>query len=245
MTAVRLSVATASDIGRVRTSMQDVVHADPFAEGSEALLIVADGMGGAPAGDVASRLAVDTFLTHVRDQLSAPDLAEALHAANAAVHAASQADPQRAGMGTTLTAAWISGDSVRIAHAGDTRAYLLRAADLRQLSEDHTRLQELIRAGRASAAGARDHPARNILTRALGVAAELEGDLIESELAPGDTLLIASDGLHGVLPDERIGSLLATPDLPEALAKLIVATTTAGGPDNVGLAAARLLEDTR
>ena len=221
--------------------MQDVVHAEPFAEGSEALLIVADGMGGVPAGDVARRLAVDTFLTHVRERLSSPDLPEALRAANAAVHAASQTDPRRAGMGTTLTAAWISGDAIWIAHAGDTRAYLLHGAEIRQLSEDHTRLQELIRAGRASAAMAREHPARNVITRAIGVSAELEGDLIEVELASGDTLLIASDGLHGVLPDERIAELLATADLQQALDKLSSAANTAGGPDNIGLAAARLI----
>ena len=236
-------VAQASDQGRLRDSMQDSVDARML-DAETALLVVADGMGGAPAGDVAS----GTALAAVIDRLDQHDwadpdvaLAEALAAANESVWKEALADPRKAGMGTTLVIALVTSSGARIANVGDSRAYGLLRGALRQLSDDHSYVWEAIHDGRMTPEEARVHPYRNVITRVVGTQPCVEPDLVSTDLASGDTILLSSDGLHGPLDDAAIADILtATGSDLDAAAALIDAANAAGGPDNIGVALARV-----
>jgi protein phosphatase len=148
----------------------------------------------------------------------------------------SQQDPKLEGMGTTLTAAWVEEGTVRLAHVGDSRAYLLRRGSLQQLTEDHTVVQRWVNEGRLPQDEAGTHPYRNLLQQALGAQPELEVEVLSVELEPGDRLLLASDGLHHQpgMTDERIAEILATaPDASEACRVLVDEANAAGGDDNI------------
>lgn len=226
----------ASHQGLVRTGNEDA-----FVCGSQ-VFAVADGLGGHNAGEVASRLALGPLAAldggiNPGDDL-AQVLAQAIRSGNDAVLADAQANPERHGMGTTVTAAALCDGAAHLAHVGDSRAYLLRPPDsLWQLTADHTQVAEQVRQGLLSNEEAAVHPERNVLLRVVGLDPEIDVDTPEPvALAPGDRLLLCSDGLNAVLNDEAIGVLLGGADDPEAVCDELIRATLAGGaPDNVTL----------
>jgi protein phosphatase len=197
---------------------------------AEPLFVVADGMGGHLGGEVASRLTVETL---ERTSASLEDLVERVREANRVVFERSVSDRTVAGMGTTLTAAWVEGDRVRLVHVGDSRAYLLRGGELRQLTEDHTLVQRMVLEGRITRQEAAVHPQRNVLTRVIGTDPVVEPDDLELDLRPGDRVLLCTDGLTGMLGEEAIRDLLDSGLEPQLAAEELVREANhAGGIDN-------------
>jgi serine/threonine protein phosphatase PrpC len=221
-----------SDVGRVRVGNEDalLITGNVFA--------VADGMGGHRAGEVASAAALEPLAllagrTFPDGTAAIEALTAAAVAANAAVARRSNEDPDLEGMGTTLTALLLEGTTAHLVHVGDSRAYLLRDGVLVQLTDDHTLVQALIDQGRITREQAGTHPHRSVITRAIGVANEVEIDARSLPLQPDDVLLLCSDGLTGVVEDERITDLLTDGSLEATVDALIGAANEAGGPDNV------------
>ena len=228
----QLLMAGEMDIGRVRSVNQDALDWD--ADGGSA--VVADGVGGGPAGEVASATAAVAAMGALR---SGHSPAEAAEAANEAILADGQRNPAHIGMATTLVAIRVEAGAVSYAHVGDSRLYLFREGELRALTRDHNAAAEAIDAGRLEPAAARLSPLRHQLTRALG-APGAAADAGRAPLEPGDTLLLATDGLHGTLEDVAIADILARhPDPPAAARALVAAANAAGGPDNVAVVVAR------
>jgi len=226
-----------SDTGRQRSANEDsfFVRAPIF--------VVADGMGGAQAGEVASKAAADAFDVDLPDGPPEQVLRETIVAANRRIHELARADPSRAGMGTTLTAAILSAEreEVAIGHVGDSRAYRLRGGRLEQLTRDHSLVEEMRRKGQLTDAQAQDHPQRSIITRALGPEPEVEPDVQTVPAAPGDVFLICSDGLTTMLGEEQIAKLLARATTMDAAVRaLIDEANRAGGRDNITALAFRL-----
>ncbi len=225
---MRIASGVATDIGRVRDGNEDsfLVVAEP------PLFAVADGMGGHRGGEVASHLALETVETLA--QHGSGTLADQVREANRAVYARSQEDRAVTGMGTTLTAARVVDDTVLLAHVGDSRAYLLRAGAMRQLTDDHTLVNRMLKAGEITAAEADVHPHRNVLTRALGTEPEVKVDTGEVALMDGDRVLLCSDGLFGMLNEDQIQAICeAEPDPQRAADRLVKAANRAGGIDNI------------
>ena len=209
MAAAIVEQAYRSDTGRQRNANEDSYFA------RAPLFAVADGMGGAQAGEVASRLAAESFEPAERGEESPEAYLRAIaEDANARIHRLAQTDASRSGMGTTLTAALVEGDEVSFAHVGDSRAYLLRDGELKLLTSDHSLVEELRRQGRLTDEQAEDHPQRSIITRALGPEREVEVDTMTYQARPGDVYLLCSDGLTTMLREDRIAAALtgsATP----------------------------------
>jgi protein phosphatase len=200
------------------------------------LFVVADGMGGAQAGEVASRTAVELFSRGLPPGDATPEerLAGLVREANEEIHELSRSDAQRAGMGTTLTAVYVGDDEVAIAHVGDSRAYLLRDGKLERLTDDHSLVEELVRQGRLTPEEAEDHPQRSIITRALGPEADVDVDRRTYRARAGDVYLLCSDGLTSMVPEERVAEILTkAPDLTSAGRALVDAANAAGGKDNI------------
>lgn len=225
--------ATGTHQGLVRSSNQDTVHPPQGGRSSEGLVVaVADGMGGHVAGEVASEKAMAAAVA-----AEGAEPTDRVRAANEAVILAAVEDRRLAGMGTTLTIADLDGEGMlRIGHVGDSRAYLLRAGTMRQLTRDHSVVAEYLAAGKIRPEDVETHPARSMLTRALGMQPEVEVDLYEERLAPGDRLLLCSDGLNGMVPDDTIRDLLGDGAPEEAVWALIEAANRAGGIDNITVA---------
>ena len=227
-----------TDTGRQRRANEDSVLAHA------PLFVVADGMGGAQAGEVASRLAVDEFRRGLRegDGLEGA-LAQRVREANARIYERSQRRAEQAGMGTTLTAIHVGPERVSVAHVGDSRAYRLRDGQLERLTEDHTLVDELIRQGRLSPEEASEHPQRSVITRALGPEAVVDVDTASLEGQAGDIYLLCSDGLTTMVSEERVAAILkANPRLRDAGEALIAAANEAGGRDNITVVLVRLEE---
>ncbi len=250
-----------SDIGRRRKSNED-----SFAISEDGtLFIVADGMGGHAAGEVASRLAVESIERHISgtdprkeptlpasfrspgiDEVSLPAPARrvlnAIRLANQEIVRSVRKDSSMRGMGTTVVIAYVHGSRAYIGSVGDSRAYVVRDQSLRQLTSDHTLVNEQVRAGALSSQEARHHPARNILTRAVGSQEEVEADLVEWDLRPGDILLLCSDGLTTMAEDADIlKTVLTHPDDPEAASRALVELANdRGGDDNVTVVLGRV-----
>src|SRR3954452_9691456 len=218
-----------SDTGRARRANEDAffAHAPVFA--------VADGMGGAQAGEVASRTVVDRLRRGLPDGGSPEERLAALATeANDLIHRKAAEDEQRAGMGTTLTAAYVDEDAVSFGHVGDSRAYLFRDDKLQQLTNDHSLVGEMVRRGKLSPEQAEDHPQRSTITRALGPEPVVEVDHMTTYARDGDVFLICSDGLTSMVGDEDIERILRdSPDLRAAGHALIDAANEAGGRDNI------------
>lgn len=215
-------------VGLVRTGNEDAFLLAP------PLFAVADGLGGHQAGEIASSLAIDRLLVTAPRIADARALGRAIEQANAAVIEAAETGRGRSGMGTTLTAAMLDGSRVVVAHVGDSRAYLLHYGRLQQLTEDHSMVADLVRQGALTAEEARFHPNRSVITRALGSDPRTPVDILEVEATPGDRLLLATDGLTGLVPDAEIERILALSPTPgEAVDALIDAALEAGGADNV------------
>ncbi len=219
-----------SDVGRVREANEDsFLIADP-------LFVVADGMGGHIAGDVASSTAVKVIQDESGDASSENPgtLTKIISDANATIWDKAQSDPALRGMGTTCTLVLVDEDRVHIAHVGDSRAYRLRDGQLEQLTEDHTLVGRMVQEGRLSREEAQHHPQRSIITRALGVDQDVQVDLETVELSAGDRLLLCSDGLSSMVEDDSIESVLASESDPQRVAdRLIDVANEAGGDDNI------------
>jgi serine/threonine protein phosphatase PrpC len=237
--------------GRVRTGNEDAYVVLP----STGLYAVADGMGGAAAGEVASRMAVDTVSAVFDDpdltwprRLACPPrvaglplLVAGIEHANARVFAAALADRNKAGMGTTFTGILVHGDRIAVGHVGDSRAYLLRGRRLQQLTQDHTLVNHLIDAGAMTRDQAESSQLRHMLSRAVGAEESVDVDRRLVAAEAGDTLLLASDGLHGVVSDKDIAAvLLGERDITRAATRLVEHANDAGGPDNVTVVLIRI-----
>ncbi len=228
-----VELAARSETGPTREHNEDRYLA------ADGLLAVADGMGGARAGEVAAQMAMDS-LESVRRAADAEDLAGALRRANEDIHAASS-EPDKSGMGTTATAGVVRGSSLYLAHVGDSRAYLWRDGALEALTEDHSVVAELVRSGQLTKAEAATHPHRNVITRALGAAPSVEIDTPEQGLLAGDIILICSDGLSGAIPDKQIGATIAGGGGLDAIAERLVAIANeSSGADNVTVVIGRV-----
>ena len=227
-----------TDTGRQRRANEDSMLA------RSPLFVVADGMGGAQAGEVASRLAVESFLDGLHDTTDAEGaLAQYAEAANISIHERSQASAEHAGMGTTLTAVYVGAEEVAIAHVGDSRAYCLRDRELLRLTDDHSLVDELIRQGKLTPEEATEHPQRSVITRALGPEPEVEIDTRSYRARDGDVYLLCSDGLTTMVPDAQlIEILLSHPRLRDAGEALIAAANEAGGRDNITVLLLRVEE---
>lgn len=226
---LRLRYAALSDVGRVRKDNQDSGFA------SERLLVVADGVGGAARGDVASSTAVQ--ILRRLDTDPPEDLLEALagsiHRAHDRIAELVDQEPELEGTSTTVTAALFDGHRVGLGHVGDSRAYLLRDGELSQLTRDHTFVQSLIDEGRITEEESRSHPHRNLILRAVDGVHETDPDLFTTEVAAGDRLLLCSDGCSGVLDHARLADILGTGTVDYAVVELIRASLDAGSSDNV------------
>lgn len=224
------SYAALSDIGRVRSHNEDAVLASP------PLFAVADGLGGHEAGEVASSIAIETLRDHAPRRADAAALGRAVKAANREVIRAAKEGVGREGMGTTITAAIVEGTRVVVAQVGDSRAYLLHGGTLSRVTQDHSMVADMIRGGQLTEAEARVHPHRSVITRALGTDPNMTTDTFEIEADAGDRLLLCSDGLTGMLTDERIAELLGGYRDPMTAAnELVAAANEAGGQDNISV----------
>lgn len=217
-----------SHVGRIRSDNEDAFLLAP------PLFAVADGLGGHQAGEIASSIAIETLLEAAPRAADVKALGRAARQANAAVIEAAATGRGRTGMGTTLTAVMIEGSRLAVAHVGDSRAYLLHLGTLEQITSDHSLVADLVRQGRITAEESRTHPNRSVITRALGSDPDMMADAFEVQAAPGDRLLLATDGLTSMLPDDEIGRVLATSPTPDAAVdELIDRALNAGGQDNI------------
>jgi protein phosphatase len=229
--------AVRTDTGRQRNANEDSLYT------SAPLFVVADGMGGAQAGEVASKAAADSFAHELPEAPPERVLEQTIEGANRTIHELARKDPALAGMGTTTTAAIVDleAEEVAIGHVGDSRAYRLRRGQLEQLTRDHSLVEEMRRKGQLTDAQAEDHPQRSIITRALGPEPEVQVDLQTVPAQAGDVFLICSDGLTTMLDDEQIARILErATTLPAALRALVDEANRAGGRDNITVVAFRL-----
>lgn len=224
--------STLTDPGKVREINEDNYYAD----GS--IFIVADGMGGHQAGEVASTLAIETFLSGFTSKLTDAEIPrameKAMREANTAIFREAAKASEKEGMGTTCTAAVFQDGQLFLGHVGDSRAYLWMDGNLEQLTEDHSLVAELVRSGRITEEQALRHPQRNIITRALGIDENVHVDIFEAEVPDRGWLLLCTDGLNGMISDERISEILSGEGNPDDLAgRLVEAALESGGSDNV------------
>lgn len=247
--ALPLSWAVRSDAGLRRSSNEDSHSSRP----DIGLFIVADGMGGHVAGEIASRVAVESIAAFIQEtagedknrtwpfpfepklSFEANRLKAAFRLANRKIAAAIADSQDLRGMATTASAILHGRKHSCVAHIGDSRVYVLEAGELTQLTHDHSWVEEQVRAGALTPAAARQHPWRNVVTRALSGGEDPEVDVVEIQPVPGERYLLCSDGLFGVVPDERIAELLGDPaaKLEDICGQLIDAANAAGGPDNI------------
>jgi PPM family protein phosphatase len=218
-----------TDTGRQRRENEDSAFA------RAPVFVIADGMGGAQAGEVASKIAVETFERDLPEQGSPEErLADCVREANRRIYELSRSEHEHAGMGTTLTAAYLDGADVAIAHVGDSRAYLFRDGELTRLTRDHSLVGELIERGKLTEEQAAEHPQRSIITRALGPDASVNVDTWSYPVRPADVLLLCSDGLTSMLKDQQISDVLGSArSLQQAADELIAEANDAGGRDNI------------
>jgi serine/threonine protein phosphatase PrpC len=251
---VRIVSGGMSDVGRVRANNEDCYRiVTPLN-----LFVLSDGMGGEAHGEIASALAVETLVKHCLDTQNNPNapvfggskpgwsaklkrLSSAVHLANTNIFKSAEEHPEQHGMGATLTAAWIDGAKVSIAHVGDSRAYLLRNGSLLQLTQDHSLVAEQVRRGILTAAEADESDMQSVLLRALGAQAEIEVDAEEHLLLPRDILLLCSDGLTRMVTEPEIaGTLQAETDPTKASERLVAIANDSGGADNITVVVVRL-----
>jgi PPM family protein phosphatase len=251
---VRLDIGARTDVGRVRNNNEDSYRLVPALN----LFVLSDGMGGETHGEVASALAVESVVAHcleAANNFSAPffgelkadlsektnRLASAIHLANRKIHEAAVSNAAQRGMGATVLAAWLDGQKLSLAHVGDSRAYLLRAGALEQLTFDHSLVAEQMRRGLITPQEAESSKMQSVLTRALGALEEVEADADEHLLLDGDTLLLCSDGLTRMVTDPEIASTLLTHPAAQAAADRLVALANEyGGEDNTTVVVLRI-----
>src|SRR5579863_7854949 len=253
---LHIQAGARTDLGRVRKNNEDCFSIDSSLQ----LYVLSDGMGGEAHGEVASKLAVETVLTHCRQAEnsratpifgeSSPEISErtnrlasAIHLANRKVFESAAANAEQRGMGATIVAAWIEGQRLSIAHVGDSRAYLLRAGTLDQLTADHSLVAEKVRVGILTPQEADASEMQSVLTRAVGTSPAVEVDTDEQMLVVGDTIVLCSDGLTRMATDPEIAStLLTSSSAQEAADRLVDIANEGGGVDNVSVIVLRVLE---
>ncbi|MBR6669052.1 MAG: Stp1/IreP family PP2C-type Ser/Thr phosphatase [Clostridia bacterium] len=227
-----LQVYALTDVGKVRAINQDALVVD------EALMLygVADGMGGHKGGETASAGARDGLIAGLQGKEPSLDaLRDAITAANAALFQQQAGDESLSGMGTTLSVIWMSEHFVYFGHVGDSRVYRFREGKLEQMTDDHSLVGELVRAGYLTSEQAENHPNKNVILRAVGTEEGIDIDLAVEERKHGDLWLICSDGLHGMVKDSQMEAILSV-NTPEAAAKLLMdAALAAGGRDNISV----------
>lgn len=247
---LRLDVAQLTDVGRKREHNEDnmayVIPKDPQVMAVKgALFIVADGMGGHAAGEVASEIAVDTvsnvYYMDDNEDVAGP-LLSAIKRANVAIHQRAAENMLRSGMGTTCVAAVLRGNMAYIANVGDSRAYLIRQGQARQISQDHSWVAEQVRAGLLTEDQARTHAQRNVITRCLGTQADVEVDVFREPVQEGDTLVLCSDGLSGLISDEELMRIVERAVPQESVYHLVERANENGGPDNITAIVVRVQE---
>ncbi|HYX82619.1 MAG TPA: Stp1/IreP family PP2C-type Ser/Thr phosphatase [Gemmatimonadales bacterium] len=242
-----------ADLTRKASSLQPEVRSHDIGPRGT-LLVVADGMGGAAAGELASEMATDTIYAHlvrtwyaehdVTPQRFAYRLKEAVEVANASIHAHAKAHPEVKGMGTTTTAAGVLNDHLYLTQVGDSRAYLIRGGQAHQITKDQSLMQRLVEAGELTEEEAAQSERRNIILQALGPDPKVKVDLTHQEVRRGDILVLCSDGLSGQVRKEEIAKIVSeTPDLSAACDTLIALANERGGPDNITVVIARFEGD--
>ena len=234
----------ASDVGVSRKANEDAFVIDR----ELGFVAVADGMGGHAAGEVASEMAVEMVSHELADlnELEAPDaherVARALRDANRAVYERTRTERDKLGMGSTVSALLLSESRFLVGHVGDSRIYLVRDGEMRQLTKDHSLVQEQVDAGLLTPEQARRHPQSNVITRCIGMADDIEPDVFDGESRIGDGFLLASDGLTGMVDDRRIQQLLLSRAKPERIVDaLIQEANVNGGNDNITAVVVRVL----
>ena len=235
-----IKTASRSDVGKKRQLNQDVVYSSELPVGNlPNLFIIADGMGGHKAGDYASRYAVDTIEKETLESLEEnPEiiLQKAISKANKDIRELSHKNPDMEGMGTTSVAATIYGKYMKVANVGDSRLYIINGKKIKQITRDHSLVEEMVRIGELDRISARNHPNKNIITRAVGVTASVVADFFDVELKEGDVILMCSDGLSNMLEDEEIRMIAcAQRDIIEKAEALVRAANNNGGKDNISL----------
>lgn len=226
-----------TDIGKKRKLNQDYVYVSETPIGNlPNLFIVADGMGGHNAGDYASKCTVETITREVRgcfEKNPVRILSKAIRIANDQIRRKAGEDESLSGMGTTVVAATCLGHYLQVANVGDSRLYII-GSEIRQITRDHSLVEEMVRMGGIDRKAARNHPDKNIITRAIGALNTVEIDFFHEELKPGDIVLLCSDGLTNMLEDEEIGAILREPvSMEERAQRLIEAANDNGGKDNI------------
>lgn len=234
-----LKTFSITDIGRKRKVNQDYVYTSEEPVGHlPNLFIVADGMGGHNAGDLASKVTVETMLREIEaspEQNPHKIFGKAINAANTCVHRLANENPDFEGMGTTVVAATCIGRYLQVANVGDSRLYVI-GREIKQITRDHSLVEEMVRMGGLDRANARNHPDKNIITRAVGVSNSVEPDFFTVELNEGDMVLMCSDGLTNMLEDEEIRMLLGgARDIVEKAQTLVKAANENGGKDNISV----------
>jgi protein phosphatase len=231
--------ASLTDVGRQRQSNED-----SYLERAP-LFAVADGMGGARAGEVASRMAVEAFDAETSAAAAPEDVLRGVaREANRRIYEMAQGDSEHAGMGTTLTAALVTGGEVAVGHVGDSRLYRLRDGKLERLTEDHSLVEELVRQGRLTPEEAETHPQRSIITRALGPEPDVDVETFTHSARDGDVYMICSDGLSGMVPEDEMAAIVSgSSSLQEAAERLVEAANRNGGKDNITVVLFRLESD--
>jgi len=234
---LKANAAYVTDVGRLREQNQDAAGIAQNQTSGWPIFVVADGMGGHAAGEIAANLTIESVIETLTDAAGDGDPDEQIRRGVELAHQRIQdeiaAHPDKAGMGTTCLVALLAGRQLHLGHIGDSRAYLFRDGRLEQITSDHSWVNEQIRAGLLSPAEAARHPMRHVITRALGPE-PVDTELVHRELEPGDWLLLCSDGLTGPLADDTIAAVLAEADHPEVSARrLVELANEAGGPDNI------------
>ena len=235
-----LKVFSKSDIGLVRQTNQDACKSGTFS-GNAAWAVVCDGMGGVNGGNIASGMAVDkisesivsSFHDGMTDSSVKNLMTTAIYNANLAIHEEAKSNAQLSGMGTTVVAVIVSGGVAHIAHAGDSRAYLITKENIRQLTTDHSIVQEMVNNGDITEQQAKIHPQKNIITRALGVEPSIQIDYCENEFCSGSIILICTDGLTNYIDAEQIYELSKTTEADSLTDKLVLLAKDCGGGDNI------------
>ena len=235
---MELKVGARSDVGMIRSGNEDNFFAE--ADERRGVFVVADGMGGHAAGEVASEMAVQIVsrnllsLNTVLDQTSHDKLAQAMRDANRAIYDRMLAEVDKQGMGTTASVLVLSDNQFLIGQIGDSRIYLLRDGALSQLTKDHSYVQEQVDAGLLTPEQARYHPYSNVITRCVGASESVEADIYAGEMKPGDVFLLASDGLTGMVDDRRLQQMLLARSGPGRIVDALIAEANGrGGLDNI------------
>lgn len=234
-----MKIAAVTDIGSCRQENQDNYCAQQLTDGS-GWGLVCDGMGGVNGGWVASHTATDTMLKYYRERLKSLRHGEekqfmmrGFDLANRAVYEKATSDPEMLGMGTTGVCAYVQGNMAHVVHAGDSRAYLLHGGYIRQLTRDHSMVQQLVDSGQITREQAALHPQKNLITRALGVSSTIVPEYNRCEVQKGDYLLLCTDGLTNMVPDEEIALILQETTFFDAPGVLVDRALKGGGQDNI------------